>query len=93
VSYGLVWLDAVNGVGEFEPVGTHQDFRRMGLARAVCLHAMHRLRAAGASTAIVYARGDAAYPVPARLYEALGFRAGDRTSVHSRPRRPAVHTR
>ncbi|WP_329427099.1 GNAT family N-acetyltransferase [Streptosporangium sp. NBC_01495] len=85
-SYCLIWLDDANGVGEMEPVGTHPDFRRMGLARAACLYALHRLREAGAVTAIVHPRGGAGYPVPAQLYEGLGFRAHDRTARHSRPR-------
>ncbi|WP_440085324.1 GNAT family N-acetyltransferase [Streptosporangium sp. LJ11] len=91
-SYCLIWLDDANGVGELEPVGTHPDFRRMGLARAVCLHALRRLGEAGAVTAIVRPRGDAGHPVPARLYEALGFRTRDRTARYSRPRRPPPST-
>ncbi|MGW0072068.1 GNAT family N-acetyltransferase [Streptosporangium sandarakinum] len=86
VAYGLAWLDAGNHVGEFEPVGTHPDFRRMGLARAVCLEAMHRLRAAGARTAVVHVRGDAAHPGPARLYASLGFTVTGRTVTYSRDR-------
>ncbi|MBB2908819.1 ribosomal protein S18 acetylase RimI-like enzyme [Streptosporangium becharense] len=85
-AYCLVWLDEVNGVGELEPVGTHPDFRRMGLARAACLDALHRLREAGAGTAVVSPRGDAGYPVPMRLYGTLGFRVGDRTTDYTRPR-------
>ncbi|MFF3437868.1 GNAT family N-acetyltransferase [Streptosporangium sp. NPDC002721] len=86
VSYCLIWLDDANGVGELEPVGTHRDFRRMGLARAASLYALHRLREAGATGAVVRPRGDAGYPVPVRLYEALGFRAHDRTVRYSRAR-------
>ena len=61
--------------GELEPVGTHADFRRRGLAAAVCTFALRRLREEGAELAVVYARGDAAYPAPKLLYESLGFRA------------------
>ncbi|MEU4829893.1 GNAT family N-acetyltransferase [Streptosporangium sp. NPDC023615] len=85
VAYCLIWPDALNGVGELEPVGTHRDFRRLGLARAVCLYALHRLGRTGAAGAIVQPRGDAGYPVPARLYEAIGFRTVDRTVRHTRP--------
>ncbi|MFI6509865.1 GNAT family N-acetyltransferase [Streptosporangium sp. NPDC050855] len=85
-AYCLIWPDEVNGVGELEPVGTHRDFRRMGLARAVCLHALHRLGRTGAGSAIVHPRGDAGHPVPARLYETLGFRAVDRTVRYTRLR-------
>ena len=72
-SFCLAWLDEVNAVGELEPVGTHPDHRRRALASAASLEALRRLRAAGADTAIVYARGDADYPAPLRLYRGLGF--------------------
>lgn len=73
-AYALAWLDEVNCVGEFEPVGTHAGHQRRGLGRAVNLYALHRLREEGATSALVACRGDAAYPVPCKLYEAVGFR-------------------
>jgi GNAT superfamily N-acetyltransferase len=69
----LGWYDEANRVGEFEPVGTHPDHRRLGLARAVMLFGMQRFRDAGAEHAIVGCRGDAAYPIPKLVYESLGF--------------------
>jgi ribosomal protein S18 acetylase RimI-like enzyme len=83
-SYCLSWLDDQNAVGELEPVGTHADFRRLGLASAVSAFALRRLREEGAETAVVYARGDAAYPVPKRLYESLGFAQRARTITFTR---------
>jgi ribosomal protein S18 acetylase RimI-like enzyme len=77
-SYTLVWLDDENRVGEFEPVGTVPDERGKGLARAVNLFALQRLREAGAERAVVMCRGDDAYPIPKRLYESVGFRQHDR---------------
>lgn len=35
VSFATIWYDAANKIGILEPVGTHYDYRRMGLARAV----------------------------------------------------------
>jgi ribosomal protein S18 acetylase RimI-like enzyme len=68
----LAWLDEVSGVGELEPVGTHADHRRRGLATAVCLEALRRLRGLGARTALVYSvDGHASTP----LYERVGFRS------------------
>ncbi|MEU4744878.1 GNAT family N-acetyltransferase [Actinosynnema sp. NPDC023658] len=85
-AYCLAWLD--DGVGEFEPVGAHPDHRRLGLARAACLDALHKLRDLGAHTAIVHARGDDAYPAPGRLYRSLGFLpTGQRTLTYRRPHR------
>lgn len=78
----LVWYDDMHRVGLVEPVGTHPDFRRRGLSRAVCLAALHAVRRAGATVAVVYPRGDAGYPVPQRLYRSLGFRPYDRTRAY-----------
>ncbi|MGH2883033.1 MAG: GNAT family N-acetyltransferase, partial [Solirubrobacteraceae bacterium] len=75
----LAWLDDANRVGEFEPVGTAPAHRRRGLGQAASLFALGRLRDAGAETAVVYCRGDAAYPIPKLLYESVGFRRHDRT--------------
>jgi len=70
----LGWYDEANRVGEFEPVGTHPDHRRLGLARAVLLFGMQRFSEAGATHAIVGCRGDDGYPVPKLVYESIGFR-------------------
>jgi ribosomal protein S18 acetylase RimI-like enzyme len=81
-AYCLAWLDDENRAGELEPVGTHAGFRRRGLAGAVCTFALRRLREEGAERAVVYARGDAAYTAPKRLYESLGFRPHARTITY-----------
>jgi ribosomal protein S18 acetylase RimI-like enzyme len=78
-AYCHAWLDDENRVGEFEPVGTHADFRRRGLAAAVCAFGLRRLAEEGATLAVVYARGDAGYPAPKALYESLGFAQHART--------------
>jgi GNAT superfamily N-acetyltransferase len=83
-AYALAWLDERNRVGELEPVGVRDDLQRRGLGRAVCLHALHQLRAQGADTALVGSRGDAAYPGPRALYESIGFRELWRDLVYSR---------
>jgi len=74
VASALAWFDPDAGLGELEPVGTHRDFRRRGLGRAVNLFALGRLRHAGAGEAIVACRGDDDYPVPRKLYTSVGFR-------------------
>lgn len=73
-AFALAWYDPENRVGELEPVGTNPLFRRRGLARAVNLFGLQRLREVGARQAIVGSRGDDGYPVPRRLYESVGFR-------------------
>jgi ribosomal protein S18 acetylase RimI-like enzyme len=73
VSFALAWLDDVNRVGELEPVGTDPTYRGLGLGRATSLAALHALKNAGAESAVVYPRGDDAYPIPMRLYGGMGF--------------------
>ncbi|HET7128805.1 MAG TPA: GNAT family N-acetyltransferase [Gaiellaceae bacterium] len=83
-AYALAWIDERNSVGELEPVGVRAEEQRRGLGRAVCLHALHRLRAYGAETALVGSRGDDAYPGPRALYESIGFRELWRDLVFAR---------
>ncbi|WP_211216304.1 GNAT family N-acetyltransferase [Longispora albida] len=70
----IMWFDEANKAVEFEPVGTHPDYRRLGLARAMMLHGMHLARAAGATHATVVCEGGAAHAGTQRLYSGLGFR-------------------
>ena len=69
-AYCLAWLDEENRAGELEPVGTHGDFRRLGLARAACTEALRRLHAAGADVCVVGSVPDG--PAQA-LYASVGF--------------------
>lgn len=85
-AFCTTWLDDENAVGEFEPVGTYPGHERRGLARATCLAALHALRRHGADRAVVYARGDAAYPAPLRLYTSLGFEPIGRKFRYARRR-------
>ena len=84
-AFALAWLDEPNRVGELEPVGVRAEEQRRGLGRAVCLHALRQLRAAGADTALVGSRGDDAYPGPRALYESIGFREAWRHLPFTRP--------
>ncbi|MCB9452201.1 MAG: GNAT family N-acetyltransferase [Anaerolineaceae bacterium] len=52
-SFVMAWADATLKMGEFEPVGTHADYRRRGLGKAALLEAMRRLRARGMDVATV----------------------------------------
>lgn len=83
-AFALAWLDEKNRVGELEPVGADPSYRRLGLARAASLAALRALRAAGADCAVVYPRGDDAYPAPARLYGGIGFAPRARTVTYVR---------
>ncbi|MFG2793132.1 GNAT family N-acetyltransferase [Streptomyces sp. NPDC048419] len=70
----IMWLDGVNSTAEFEPVGTHPDYRRRGLGRAMLLHGMHLARAAGARHMTVACLGAPGHPGARGLYYSVGFR-------------------
>jgi GNAT superfamily N-acetyltransferase len=79
----IAWADPASGVGVFEPVGTHPDFRGRGLAGVVIAEGLRRLRALGLSTARI---GTAHFNAPAiAAYAAMGFQQVDRSSVWSKP--------
>lgn len=70
-AFTVIWLDAVNKVGLFEPVGTRPAFQRRGLARAMMLYALHEMKRLGMETTTVQynATNEAAHG----LYRSLGF--------------------
>jgi predicted N-acetyltransferase YhbS len=71
-----VWYDAETRTGLFEPVGCHPDHQRRGLAGAVMVEGMRRLRDLGATYAYVGSWRDDS--PGALLYRALGFAVLDR---------------
>ena len=77
LKHGLLARDAVlpdEDPAEFEPVGTHPDHRRRGLARALLLHGMRLARAAGATHMTVASLGAPGHPEARGLYYGVGFR-------------------
>ena len=70
-AFCIVWLDEANGLGVFEPVGTHPEHRRRGLGMEGLREGMRRVRALGARTAFVTSLGSAE-PANA-LYDAVGL--------------------
>ena len=71
-AFAIIWFDQVNRIGYFEPVGTHQDHRRLGLGRAIVLFGMQRMTAVGMEFATVanFSNNEAA----SELYKACGFK-------------------
>jgi predicted N-acetyltransferase YhbS len=65
VSCCIVWYDAHNRLGVFEPVCTHLGFRRKGFGKAVVMEGVRRIAALGADRAWV----GSGLP----FYEAIGF--------------------
>ena len=70
-AYCIVWFDPGSRLGVFEPVGCHADHRQRGLASAVMVEGMRRVRDLGAHTVAVTAHGGVV--ASNRLYESLGF--------------------
>ncbi len=68
-----IWLDPLNAVGLFEPVGTHPDFQGKGLGKAVMAEGMRRVKAAGMRRAIM--GFDPTNAAALALYTSMGFRA------------------
>lgn len=79
VASALIWLDEQHQVGLVEPVGVATAYRRRGLGQAVNLAALHALREAGGTRAVVCPRGDDGYPKARALYQSIGFKPGSRT--------------
>jgi len=77
------WLDPVNKIGDFGPVGAREAYRRQGLTRAVLLEALRRMKARGMNRVCVSTGED---NVAARgLYESIGFRVVNRYVEYARP--------
>jgi mycothiol synthase len=70
VAYSLLWLYPHNHTAEFDPIGTHPDFRKLGLSRAVILECFRRLQASGIQYA--YIASETEDPVVSHLYTSLG---------------------
>jgi ribosomal protein S18 acetylase RimI-like enzyme len=69
VAYCIVWFDPNTKTGEFEPVGTHPDWRRKGLGKAVLLEGFRRLKELGAEKALVSFFAD-----NLEYYQSVGFK-------------------
>lgn len=70
----IIWLDDVTRTAEFEPVGTHREFRRQRLGTALQLHGMRLAWSAGANRMLVACRGAPAHPAARNMYYGVGFR-------------------
>jgi mycothiol synthase len=83
-AFAVHWLDGRNRVGHLEPVGTHSDFRRCGLAAWLLGHSLAELAAAGMTLATVNHAAD--NEAAGRLYRGLGFTTRYRALGYRRPR-------
>jgi mycothiol synthase len=66
------WIDPINLIGDFGPVGARLAYRRQGLTRAVLLECLRRMQARGMNRVSV---STGVTNTPAiRLYESVGFK-------------------
>jgi ribosomal protein S18 acetylase RimI-like enzyme len=66
------WIDPVNRIGDFGPVGARPAYRRQGLTRAVLLECLRRMQQRGMDRVSV-STGVSNLPAQ-RLYESVGFK-------------------
>ncbi len=66
------WIDPVNRIGDFGPVGARPAYRRQGLTRAVLLEGLRRMQARGMDRVCV-STGVSNTPA-LRLYQSIGFK-------------------
>jgi mycothiol synthase len=70
------WVDPLNRIGDFGPVGAWQAYRRQGLTRAALVESLRRMQAHGMDRVCV-STGVSNTPA-LRLYESIGFRVVNR---------------
>jgi GNAT superfamily N-acetyltransferase len=80
----IMWLDEANKTAEFEPVGTHPGYRRLGLGTAMLLHGIHLARGRGHPHDSRLS-GGARAPAGAWLYYRAGFRPFTRDAPLIKP--------
>ncbi|MGD8505989.1 MAG: GNAT family N-acetyltransferase [Candidatus Bathyarchaeota archaeon] len=71
VAFCTARIDPLSRIAEFEPVGTHPDHRKRGLARAVICESLRRLEKYKPSAVVIL--GAAPTDGARRLYESVGF--------------------
>lgn len=70
-AFCTVRLDPESRIGEFEPVGTHPNYRKLGLGKALLCEGLQRLRKYDPT--MVCISGAATTEAANRLYDSIGF--------------------
>ncbi len=78
-AYCICWFDPYSASGQFEPVRTLPNFRRLGLGKALICKGIKRLQARGAAQVFVCTDED--NKAAQSLYRAAGFAVVDREQV------------
>ncbi|OGO29565.1 MAG: hypothetical protein A2Z16_07005 [Chloroflexi bacterium RBG_16_54_18] len=75
-AYVTGWVDTINKIGDFGPVGARPAFRRRGLTRAALLESLKRMKAQGMERVSVST--GVSNEAARNLYESVGFRIVNR---------------
>jgi mycothiol synthase len=71
-AYANGWIDPINLIGDFGPVGTLPAYRRQGLARAALLEGLRRMKEHGMDRVCISTGESNAAAL--QLYESIGFK-------------------
>jgi ribosomal protein S18 acetylase RimI-like enzyme len=66
------WIDPINKIGDFGPVGARQAYRRQGFTRAALLEGLRRMKAHGMDRVCIST--GVSNTAAKQLYESIGFR-------------------
>ena len=72
-AYCIAWFDPRTQTVEIEPLGTHPEYRRLGLGRAIVEEVKRRIAARRARSVMVW--GGHNYEVAIHMYESAGLRS------------------
>ncbi|MCH4890607.1 GNAT family N-acetyltransferase [Acidaminobacter sp. JC074] len=76
VAFATVWYDDLNKLGQLEPVGTHPDHRKMGLAKKAIYRGCNLIRQRGAE--LMYVGSDQEF------YKRIGFKYASEDKVYKK---------
>ena len=71
VAFGTFRIDPISKITQLEPMGTHPDYRKLGLAKALIFEGLRRSMNHRAS--LFYIGGAAISPAANKLYDVTGF--------------------
>ncbi|MDQ1509712.1 MAG: hypothetical protein QOG50_1556 [Actinomycetota bacterium] len=80
----IAWFDPAIGVAEIEPLGVVPEYRRTGLAVAMCHEVAARVSAAGGNSVFINTGPRPEYPAPSAAYAKAGFEAVARATTYIR---------
>jgi mycothiol synthase len=82
-AFAMGWIDPINRLSVFEPVGTRDTMQRRGLGRAALLEGLRRLQARGVDTATVCTHATNAGNIA--FYQSAGFRLTNTIRMYKKP--------